>query len=382
MAGATRHLLNRNGRFFAQLVVPKDLRRIIGKTELRSPLGPDRRTAMKTYPVLLRPCKTSLPVPSINLLPPGLYRSSRAAILLLWIRSLHGTTPAVWHLTTSFVTTRDMPLSDDLLVANLRAAIAGKATDTELMELVGPQVEHYRYLGNHTAEKNGDEWRSVARAIAVGELEALARAAERDEGDFTGQPTHPMIANAQPPEDEPDPVSLSKLWDDYIKARTTAGFMRDGGKRMRPVTKSLRKILGHNDARKITKKDVNEWRDQLLTTHSVKTVSDMYLSAVRSLLNWAHENDRLPSNPAAPVKQAKPRKQRARPAGYTDPEAVAVLKLSRSYESNADQFGRIRETLESVSAKRWVPILCAFSGARVSEITQMRKEDIRKEGDR
>ncbi len=30
-----------------------------------------------------------------------------------------------------------------------------------------------------------------------------------------------------------------------------------------------------------------------------------------------------------------------------------------------------------IAAKRWVPIICAFTGARVSEITQMRKEDVR-----
>ena len=30
-----------------------------------------------------------------------------------------------------------------------------------------------------------------------------------------------------------------------------------------------------------------------------------------------------------------------------------------------------------VELKRWVPIICAFTGARVSEITQLRKQDIR-----
>jgi hypothetical protein len=38
VAGKTTHLLNRNGRYFARLVVPKELRPFIGgKTELRSP---------------------------------------------------------------------------------------------------------------------------------------------------------------------------------------------------------------------------------------------------------------------------------------------------------------------------------------------------------
>jgi hypothetical protein len=50
MAGATRYLLNRNGRFFARLVVPKDLRQIVGKSELRTALGPDLRTARNHLP--------------------------------------------------------------------------------------------------------------------------------------------------------------------------------------------------------------------------------------------------------------------------------------------------------------------------------------------
>lgn len=50
MAGAQRYLLNRDGRFFARLVVPKELRGIVGKSELRTPLGPDRRGAIKLLP--------------------------------------------------------------------------------------------------------------------------------------------------------------------------------------------------------------------------------------------------------------------------------------------------------------------------------------------
>lgn len=271
---------------------------------------------------------------------------------------------------------------DDLLVQRLRDAMAGKMSDDELATLIGPRIERFRAAGNLTAEPGSDEWRQIARALCVAEYEALSRVAERDEGDFTGQPEHPLIANAKLPEDQPDAVSLSKLWDDYIKTRTTAGFMKDGGKRMRPVEASLRKFLGHNDARKVTKKNLLDWRDQLLATLSAKTVSDMYLSAVRSLFQWAHDNERLPENPAAAVKQAKPKKQRAREAGYTDAEAIKILKLSRSYKPNSDQFGYVRETAVSVNAKRWVPLLCAFSGARVSEITQLRKEDIRQEGER
>jgi hypothetical protein len=51
MAGRVRNLLNRDGRYFARLVIPKELRPFMaGKTELRTALGPDYRSALKMLP--------------------------------------------------------------------------------------------------------------------------------------------------------------------------------------------------------------------------------------------------------------------------------------------------------------------------------------------
>lgn len=169
-----------------------------------------------------------------------------------------------------------------------------------------------------------------------------------------------------------------------MKSRMVAGFMKDRGKRAQPVIESLRQFLGHSDAAKVTRKDLIAWRDHLLDVDklSAKTVSDIYLSAVRSLFTWAHENEKLPQNVAATVKQPKPKRQRLREAGYTDAEALAVLAASRAHTPRPNQFGFIRETAHMTAAKLWAPLLCAFSGARISEITQLRKEDIRREGER
>lgn len=80
---------------------------------------------------------------------------------------------------------------------------------------------------------------------------------------------------------------------------------------------------------------------------------------------------------AARVKQFKPRRAHVREKGYTVEEAVKVLIASRSYKPNADANGYIHDTSQLVMAKRWGPIICALTGARVSEITQIRKEGIR-----
>lgn len=51
MAGKVRHLLNRDGRYFARLVIPKKLRSFMdGKTELRTALGPDYKEAIRKLP--------------------------------------------------------------------------------------------------------------------------------------------------------------------------------------------------------------------------------------------------------------------------------------------------------------------------------------------
>lgn len=113
---------------------------------------------------------------------------------------------------------------------------------------------------------------------------------------------------------------------------------------------------------------------------TAKTVNDIYLSTIRSLFGWACESERLKENPAATVRQQKPRKMKSREKGYTDEEALVVLTASVRYHPKANQFKYVRETAKHTAAKRWAPIICAFTGARISEITQLRKEDVRQEG--
>ncbi len=385
MAGKVRHLVNRSGRYHARIVVPKDLRPALGdKTELRRPLGGDYRQALRLLPGAVAELQHQIALAERKVVAtrPG----SRPARYPLAPDQI------AWSNYQSRLAFDDELRNDpryasvginDLLVRELREGMAGRLSDDRLEALVGERIAHYRHLGNTDVTKGTDEWRAVARALCVSEYEALARAAERDEGDFAGKTEHPMLANAATDAAEVKaPVSLKGLWDDYVKGRTQAGFMRDGGRRQAPVINSLRAFLKHDDANRVTKKDLLAWRDHLMTSLTAKTVSDIHLSSVRSLFGWAVDNERLIENPAATVRQPKPRKVRSREKGFTDDEALAVLRLSRSYEPNADQWGYVREKAHLVAAKRWAPILCAFTGARISEITQLRKEDVRQEGDR
>ncbi|MFY8207874.1 MAG: hypothetical protein ACOVOE_00845 [Caulobacter sp.] len=137
----------------------------------------------------------------------------------------------------------------------------------------------------------------------------------------------------------------------------------------------LRDFLGHDDASRVTADDFVRWKDRLLAeeiapgrTRSAKTVNDKYLAAVRSVFTYAVENRKVAVNPTTGVKVRRPKKLKLRSKGLTDAEAATILRATTAFYPNLSPAYQ--------RARRWVPWLCAYSGARVNEITQLRKEDI------
>ncbi|MBS0123105.1 tyrosine-type recombinase/integrase [Aestuariicoccus sp. KMU-90] len=260
--------------------------------------------------------------------------------------------------------------------------MAGAASDAELHDLVGHRIEHFRTIGNTTVHEGTQEWRSLAMALCVSEYEALARVIERDEGIFSGMPEHRLLKDATPTEDELPPVSLRGLFRDYLASRHALGKGYEAGKRWEPVIENLRTFVGHDDARKITKAELRDWRDALLKSRSARTVSNTYLASVRTIYNWTIREDRLTENPAENVRQEREKQVRIRPKGYSDEEALRILKASTAYAPAPFMGGNMREFPETTAAKRWLPLLCAMTGARVAEMAQLRKQDIRLEDSR
>lgn len=230
MAGKVRHMVTRSGRYQARLVVPKDLREIIGKTELRASLGGDYRQALRLLPGAVAQLQHQI-AQAERQAAAGNTQAAPARYPLAPDQLAYS------HYTQRLAlddVLRNDPRwpsvgIDDMLVQRLRDAIAGRVTDAELGTLVGAQIERFRAAGNLDAEPGSAVWREIARALCHAELEALARVAERDEGDFTGTPNSPIIKDAQPPENTPKRVNLTGLWTDYVNGRIQAGFMRARG---------------------------------------------------------------------------------------------------------------------------------------------------------
>jgi hypothetical protein len=100
------------------------------------------------------------------------------------------------------------------------------------------------------------------------------------------------------------------------------------------------------------------WKNALLAGGlSNITVRDVYLGAVRATLQYGADQSRLPDNPAAGVKIRVKKALRERDKGFDQGEALKILTATRSAPS-------ANISVEMAAALRWVPWMCAYSGAR------------------
>lgn len=120
-----------------------------------------------------------------------------------------------------------------------------------------------------------------------------------------------------------------------------------------------------------TPHDIVHYKEFRLTKVGAKTVKDSDLVTLKAVFGWAKANLKLPENPAIGITVKAPKRVKERQPGFTPEEAVAILKAARAYTRTNPQ-----ENPKTANAKRWLPWLCAYSGARVGEMAQLRKQDI------
>lgn len=375
MSGKVRHLQQRGDSFWARIVVPAKLRPILRTSELREPLGLNRRiaerdvhAAVARFHDVLGEAQRKLDGQFLArpLTIPGMARAYYAEELQFDERERNH--PERKHVT-------DMSWTRPARVEALRAVASGRASNAEAEAVIGWAIDGFRARGNTTVLPETAEWRELARMLAAVELETLERVAERDQGNDAGQPTHPILAEA-PVVELPPRVTLSALFDGYVQELKASGKGAEAERRWRPVIADLTAFLKRDDARTITKADLVRWKDARLETHAAKTVRDVQLAALRAIFQWAEDNGHLPSNPAQGIKVRVGRKTRSRERGFNDAEATALLKAAQNYTPKASPNPRTREGTTLTAAKRWTPWLCAYTGARIAEMTQLRKEDV------
>lgn len=122
----------------------------------------------------------------------------------------------------------------------------------------------------------------------------------------------------------------------------------------------LQAHLGHEDAEGVA------WKDALVASGKLPKTVKNHVNIINTLYNSALNNERLQrkDNPAQGVRVAARQDPSQVRQPYSDEDAALILGAAR----------------QERGAKRWVPWLLAFTGARLDEVCQALTSDIRHEG--
>jgi integrase len=242
-----------------------------------------------------------------------------------------------------------------------------------------------------------DAWsvQKTARAVGAALQRASLRLQRLERGEFepgeeagwlgrseNTKPTESRSPKAGAASVSTHAVTLTGLVDGWWKESKAAGRKPSTYESYRDAFAYLVRFLEHNDAWKVTTKDVIAFKDHRLSTPSpktgrlisAKTFKDSNLSALKVVFDWGVANGIVAHNPATGVtlKVGKPARHRSK--GFSDEEAKTILAGALSHQ-------RGQENHKTFAAKRWIPWLSAFTGARVGELAQLRKQDVSLRGD-
>lgn len=257
------------------------------------------------------------------------------------------------------------PHYTQFLIADCHRVIKG-ITEEHLRDSfdhdIGAEIE--KYLSERGLLVDKSTRQSIEYHVAKAVVQASMLPYQWWSGDFREDPHADRFPRTSAPT---VPVRARESFVAYAGAAELAVATR---KRWAPVFEDLVKFTKEDDLSRIDADKLAAWLDHLLAgERKAITVRDVYLAAVKAVYGWLVSRRRLKTNPTkelmVKVPYAEPQDMRE----FTDQEACIILSAAlRPQSANlAPHFA---------AARRWVPWICAYTGARVNEITQMRRSDI------
>jgi integrase len=349
----------KTGVYYYRKVVPEAMRKLVGKVEVRQTLGTkDPREAARKFTEVA------------------------AKVAAEWEALRRG--PVMADLARNFVQHLGpdgrAALADDLLEVDLKSA--GVLDERELPD----EWEPVRTPGRQKAisrvvERRGlASWieRAIPHQLSRGQMAGLLESLEA----MLISADQSVLSTAPPAPSEAASVTLTGILEGWWMEAKATGRKPSTYESYSNTTAGLIAFLGHDDAKLVTPEDIVRFKDHRLSSInprtgkpiSAKTVKDSDLSGLKTLFGWAVSNRKLPSNPVTgiTIKLGKPQKLRSK--GLTEDEAKAILQAALKVTRGGESAG-------TFAAKRWVPWLAAYTGARVGELAQLRKQDVRQEGE-
>ena len=156
-----------------------------------------------------------------------------------------------------------------------------------------------------------------------------------------------------------------QLFEAWVLERKPA---RSSIESWRYVFAAMTEHFKERGASSITADEAQEWVRSLRGERSASTIRNNWIAASKTVFGWAFENRRIAHNPFVQVKITVPKKHRLRETQAFLPDEWRVILRASLALTKLDT--------PDDATKRWVPWLCAYTGARPGEITQLRGADV------
>lgn len=221
-----------------------------------------------------------------------------------------------------------------------------------------------------------DQRTHFLKLVAAASLDAAWQLRRNAQGDYRPDPMAQRFPPIESVEALKPKQTISGLFELWWKEAKATGRSQSTHDTYKGAIDRLIKHLGHDDAGLVSEEDMLAFKNARLKVVSAKTLKDGDMPGIKSVFGWAVDNRLLKRNPADAIKVKSEKKIRTRPKGFTDEEAIAIFKACLAYAKKP------KEDTRTAAAKRWAPLIAAYTGCRISEALQLRKEDVRKDSGR
>lgn len=248
-------------------------------------------------------------------------------------------------------------------VARKRPIVGGVSWGLHLLSTFGGEVRSF--LQKRGINLVGDQLFGFIHAYVEAKEQASKQLLKNARGDYRPDPDADRFPKFVPTDAN---QVFDGLWHEFCEAKMIAASTK---KKWEPYFRTLIRRTGSNDMSKVTEKHLLDWRDALMASKLSKvTVRDGYIAAMKAFFGWAKRMKKLPGDPSAEVHVEVSDKHETRMRGFRDDEADRILSAALAPANKL-------MSKENAAARRWVPWICAYTGARVNEITQLRAKDVK-----
>ena len=218
-----------------------------------------------------------------------------------------------------------------------------------------------------------DSYQRLLVAVNRALKQACALYFRQMQGDWRPDPDADRFPTLELPSPHAEKASSPALTLDDAWAILSPDYASATCRRWRPILDGLMLSAKKDDLRAITTADIEAWVDAALAsgTSTRRSFKRNNLTAVKTAFSTLKKGKHLTANPAADVFVNVPKRQKGREMrGFWNEEAFKILQAS--LDAPPKKLSR-----NFAVARRWVPWLCAYTGARVNEITQARACDVK-----